>query len=119
MATPLKAPADSETTLGVLDIRVGRVLEAVPAASAPKPAHRLTVDFGKYGLKTSVGRFTGTPAEELVGTLVLGVLNFAPRQVGSVLSEVLVLGVQLPGAASGEAVPLTPLGAAKLGSRVF
>lgn len=119
MATPLKPPADPETTLGALDIRVGRVLNAVPEPEAPRPAYRLTVDFGPYGVKTSVGRFTGTPTEKLVGTQVLGVLNFAPRQVGAAVSEVLILGVQLPGAASGEAVPLTPASEAKQGSNVF
>lgn len=50
---------------------------------------------------------------------VLGVLNFEPREIGGSASEVLILGVQYPGAASGEATFLTPGVEAKLGSKVF
>ena len=119
MATELKDTVSFEDTLGRLDIRLGRIVEAVLEPSAPRPAYRLTIDFGKYGRKTSVGRFTQHPAEELVGQQVLGVLNFEPRQIGEVSSEVLILGVQYPGAASGEATILTPVQDAKLGGKVF
>lgn len=117
--TPLKPTVDVEETLGRLDLRLGRIIVAEPEPSAPKAAYRLTIDFGKYGHRTSVGRFTGQTPAELLGRQVVGVLNFAPRQVGDVLSEVLVLGVQIPGAASGEAAVLTPVLEAKLGSKVF
>lgn len=119
MATDLKPTVNPEDTLALLDLRLGRVLAAVPEPSAPKAAYRLTVDFGKYGTRTSVGRFTGHTPEQLVGTQVIGVLNFAPRTVGDAQSEVLILGVQFPGLASGEATPLTPVTAAKLGGKVF
>ncbi|GGJ67444.1 tRNA-binding protein [Deinococcus aquiradiocola] len=119
MPTPLKQAVDPEDTLGRLDVRLGRIVRADPEPGAPKPAYRLTVDFGKYGVKTSVGRFTQASPDALVGQQVLGVLNFPARQVGDVTSEVLILGVQVPGADSGEATPLVPLTAAKLGSKVF
>ncbi|GGL02593.1 tRNA-binding protein [Deinococcus radiotolerans] len=119
MATDLKPTVTPAQTLDQLDIRLGRVLSAEPAPGTPKPAYRLTVDFGKFGTRVSVGRFTGHTPDELIGTQVLGVLNFEPRPVGDTLSEVLLLGVQLPGAPSGDATPLTPLHAAKLGSKVF
>ncbi|MBB6096964.1 tRNA-binding protein [Deinobacterium chartae] len=115
----LKPTVTFEDTLGRLDIRLGRVLEVVPEPSAPKASYRLTVDFGKYGRRTSVGRFTRHAAEALQGKQVLGVLNFEPRPIGEVMSEVLILGVQYPGADSGEATFLTPAVEARLGSKVF
>ncbi|UBV42673.1 tRNA-binding protein [Deinococcus taeanensis] len=119
MGTELKPTVTPAETLDRLDIRLGRVLRAEPAPGTPKPAWRLTVDFGKYGTRLSVGRFTGHTPEELVGAQVLGVLNFEPRPVGDSVSEVLILGVQFPGAPSGEATFLTPAATAKLGSKVF
>ncbi|WP_309571254.1 tRNA-binding protein [Deinococcus sp.] len=119
MATELKDTVSFEDTLGRLDIRLGRVLAAESAPDAPKASYRLTVDFGKFGQRVSVGRFTQHAAGELVGRQVLGVLNFEPREIGGSASEVLILGVQYPGAASGEATFLTPGVEAKLGSKVF
>ena len=119
MATELKEIVSFEETLGRLDIRLGRIVEAALEPSAPRPAYRLTIDFGKYGRKVSVGRFTQHTPDELVGRQVVGVLNFEPRQVGDVRSDVLILGVQFPGAASGEATVLTPAQEAKLGGKVF
>ena len=54
-----------------------------------------------------------------MGRLVLGVLNFPPRQMGPVVSEALVLGVQYPGKDSGEATFVSPAVNAKLGSKLF
>lgn len=119
MASELKPTVDFDDTLGRLDIRLGKVLKAELEPSAPKKSYRLTIDFGKYGVRTSVGRFTGHSPEEIVGQQVMGVLNFAPRQIGNVQSEVLVIGVQLPGAESGEATFLTPAKAGKLGGKLF
>jgi len=119
MAAEVKETVSFDETLGRLDIRLGRVVEAVLEPSAPKAAYRLTVDFGKYGRKVSVGRFTQHTPDELVGQQVVGVLNFEPRQIGNVTSEVLILGVQFPGAASGEATILSPAKEAKIGGKVF
>lgn len=119
MASDLKAVVDFDDTLGKLDIRLGRVQRVELEPSAPKKSYRLTIDFGKYGVRTSIGRFTGHTPEELVGRQVMGVLNFAPRQIGDAVSEVLVLGVQFKGADSGEATPVSPLLEGKLGSKLF
>ena len=102
-----------------LDIRVGRVMKVEAAPEARKRSWLLTVDFGKYGVKRSVARLTTHPSEELTGKQVLGVLNFEPRQIGGVVSEFLTLGVQVPGAESGEATIITPLIEVKLGSKLF
>ena len=119
MANDLKPTADFEETFGKLDIRLGRVLSAEPAPGTLKKSYRLKIDFGKYGVRTSVGRFTGHPPEELIGRQVMGVLNLAPRQIGDVQSDVLVLGIQFRGAESGEATPVTPITEGKLGSKLF
>lgn len=115
----LKDIVSKEDTFDKLDIRLGRVIAVEPEPSAPKPAYRITVDFGKYGQRTSVGRFTRHGVDEMIGRQVMGVLNFAPRQIGEVTSDFLLLGVQYPKADSGEATFITPAVEAKLGSKLF
>ncbi len=78
-----------------LDIRVGTIVTAETFPEARRPAYRLTVDFGpEIGIKKSSAQLTVhyQPAA-LVGRQILGVVNFPPRQIGPVRSEVLVLGV--------------------------
>jgi tRNA-binding protein len=76
-----------------VDMRVGRVVECEPFPQARQPAYRMLIDFGPLGTRRSSARLTDnyTP-EELVGTLVVAVVNLPPRQIGPVRSEVLVLG---------------------------
>lgn len=101
-----------------LDIRVGRISRAEPFPEARKPAYRLWVDFGaEIGEKRSSAQITRHYApDELVGRQVLAVVNFPPRQIGPVRSEVLVLG--LPDA-EGEVVLIAPERDVPLGGRLF
>ena len=119
MSNELKSVVAKETSFDLLDIRTGRVISAEAAVNTPKPAYVIRADFGKFGIRTSVGRFTSHPPEELIGKQILGVLNFEPREIGGVISEFLTLGVQFSKAESGEATIITPLTEAKLGSKLF
>jgi tRNA-binding protein len=76
-----------------VDMRVGRVVAVEDFPEARKPAWKLTIDFGdEIGLKKSSAQVTNYAREELEGRLVVAVVNFPPRQIGPVRSEVLVLG---------------------------
>jgi tRNA-binding protein len=101
-----------------LDIRVGVITRAEPYPEARKPAYKLWVDFGgDLGEKRSSAQITRhyTP-ETLIGRQVMAVVNFPPRQIGKVLSEVLVLGVP---DAEGEVILLAPDQTAPIGGRMF
>lgn len=77
-----------------VDIRVGKIIEASLNEKARIPAYKLKIDFGEdLGIKTSSAQLTELyEANELVGMQIIAVVNFPPRQVANVLSEVLVLG---------------------------
>jgi tRNA-binding protein len=101
-----------------VDIRVGRILTAEPNPKAIKPAYVLTVDFGpELGIKSSSAQLTVhyTP-EQLVGMQVVAVVNFEPKRVAGVKSEVLVLGVPDD---NGAVVLLRPAHDVPLGGRMF
>ena len=119
MTSEIRPIVSKEDTFDRLEIRVGRVLNVTSAENAPKLAYVIEVDFGKFGIRKSVGRFTSHPADELKGKLILGVLNFEPREIGGITSEFLCLGVQYPKAESGEATIITPLADAKIGGKLF
>jgi tRNA-binding protein len=89
-----------------LDIRIGTVVHAEAFPEARKPAIKLQIDFGELGVKKSSAQLTVsyTP-EKLIRTQVTAVVNFPPRQIGSYISEVLVLGVL---GDSGDVILLRP-----------
>jgi tRNA-binding protein len=76
-----------------VDMRVGRIVGVEDFPEARSPAWKLRVDFGpEIGVKRSSAQIRNYEREELEGRLVIGVVNFPPRQIGPVRSEVLVLG---------------------------
>lgn len=78
-----------------IDIRAGEIIRAETFPEARKPAYKLWVDFGEeIGVKKASAQITVCyNLDELAGRQVLAVINFPPRQVGSFMSEVLVLGL--------------------------
>ncbi len=100
-----------------VEIRAGTVVDAQPFPEARKPALRLWVDFGApIGVKHSSAQITDHYApDRLVGRQVLAVVNLAPRRIGPVTSEVLVLGLA---DANGAVVLIGPDKAVPNGSRM-
>ena len=78
-----------------VDIRVGTIVEVLPFPEARKPAYRLKIDFGPdIGIKKSSARITvHYSAEDLLNKQVAAVVNFPPRQIGPMMSEVLTVGM--------------------------
>jgi tRNA-binding protein len=101
-----------------VDIRVGRILRADDFAQARTPAYKLAIDFGpEIGTLTSSAQLTvHYRREELVGRLVVAVINFPPRQIGPVRSDVLTLGVPDE---NGAVVLLAPDKDVPVGGRMF
>src|SRR5207244_8072451 len=98
-----------------VDMRVGRIVEVEDFPEARSPAWKLRVDFGpEIGVKRSSARITNYAREELEGRLVIGVVNFPPRKIGPVRSEVLVLGTY----SEAGVLLLAPEPNAALGDRV-
>ena len=108
---------DFEAFLAV-DIRIGTVLSAEPFPEARKPAYKLMIDFGPaIGVKKSSAQITERYAlADLPGRKIAAVVNFAPRQIGKFMSEVLTLGFA---AASGAVILFAPDHAVPDGSRLF
>ena len=101
-----------------VELRVGRVLSAEPLPQARKPAYVLQVDFGaELGIKKSSAQLTALYSpQQLVGKLVVAVLNFPPKQIGKLRSEVLVLGFP---DAEGEVVLVQPQREVPNGGRLY
>jgi tRNA-binding protein len=101
-----------------LDIRVGRVMEVVPFPEGRYSTHVLRIDFGPpLGVKKSLAKLAPNyEGNELVGKLVLAVVNFPPRQIGKHQSEVLTLGVPDE---QGNVVLVRPDAEVPLGGRLY
>ena len=101
-----------------VDVRVGRIVAAEPFPEARKPALKLMIDFGpEIGIKKSSAQVAANyTTDALVGRLVLAVVNFPPRQIGPMRSEVLTLGVPDE---NGQVVLIGPDQPVPLGGRLF
>lgn len=101
-----------------IELRVGRIIKAEPFPEARKPAYKLQVDFGpEIGLRKSSAQITRLYAmDELVGKLVVAVINFPPKQIGPFRSECLVTGFPDKQGHVALCVPDRPV---PLGSRLF
>jgi tRNA-binding protein len=99
-----------------VDMRVGRIVEVEEFPEARKPAWKLRIDFGEeIGVKRSSAQITNYSREQLEGRLVVAVVNFPPRQIGPVRSEVLTLGAS---DTEGRVILLAPDVDVPLGSRI-
>jgi len=101
-----------------VEMRVGRIVQADVFPEARKPAYKLVVDFGaELGRRRSSAQLTVRyKPEDLIGRLVVAVVNFPPRQIGPFVSDVLTLGVP---DSNGAVVLLAPDAEVPLGGRVF
>ncbi|HZN87590.1 MAG TPA: tRNA-binding protein [Thermoleophilaceae bacterium] len=100
-----------------VDVRVGRIMAVEDFPEARKPAWKLRIDFGpELGEKRSSAQITNYSRAELEGKLVVAVVNFPPRQIGPVRSEVLTLGVPDE---EGRVILLSPDAEVPIGGRMF
>jgi tRNA-binding protein len=108
----------SYDSFAAIDIRVGTIIAADPFPQARKPAYKLTIDFGpEIGVKRSSAQLPANyPLDALPGRQVAAVVNFAPRQIGPFMSEVLVLGFP---DANGNVVLVAPDRPVANGGRLF
>ena len=112
------APEIAFSDFLAVDIRVGTIVAAEPFPEARKPAFKLTIDFGPViGRKRSSAQITEhyTP-ETLIGRQVAAVVNFPPRQIGPMISEVLTVGFP---DGNGAVVLVSPSQAVPDGGRLF
>jgi len=100
-----------------VDIRVGKIIQVEDSHKARIPAYKLWIDFGMLGVKKSSAQITELYCKnDLMGKLIIAVVNFPPKQIADFISEVLVLGVVLD---NNEVVLVQPDGDVPLGKRVL
>lgn len=105
-------------TFEQVDMRVGKIIRVEPNEKARKPAYKLWVDLGEeLGVRQSSGQYKANYSEkDLIGQMVVCVVNFPPKRIAGFKSELLVMGVNDE---KGDVVFLKPEREAPLGSRVF
>lgn len=101
-----------------LDIRIGQIIEAGDFPEARNPSYTLKIDFGQeIGIKQSCAQLVANyTKEQLRGKLVLAVVNFPPKKIGPVVSEVLTLGVPDE---KGKCILIEPGKAVPVGGRLY
>jgi len=100
-----------------IDMRVGKIMQVDDFPQARKPAYQLAIDFGpEIGLKRSSAQIINYTKEELLGKLVIGVVNFPPRHIGHFRSDVLTLGAP---DGNGNVILLTLTHEVPLGGKIF
>jgi tRNA-binding protein len=99
-----------------LEIRVGKIIDVKDFPETKKPAYKLRIDFGKFGIKNSSAQITALYSkEELLGKQIVAVINFPPKQIIDFISEVLVLGII---AKDNKVVLLNPEREVELGDKI-
>lgn len=99
-----------------IDIRVGRVVDVQPFPRARNPSYKIAVDLGALGIKWSSAQITSYSPEELLGSQVVCVCNFAPRNIAGFASELLILGARND---QGHVIVLSPRSGVAVGEKVF
>ncbi len=101
-----------------LDVRVGKIVEVEDFPEARKPSYKLKIDFGsEIGIKRSCAQLPQNYSkEDLKDKLVLGIVNFPPRQIGPAVSEVLTLGAPDK---NGDCILISPDKTVPLGGRLY
>jgi tRNA-binding protein len=99
-----------------VDVRIGRIVTVKPFERARNPSYKVEVDLGPLGKKWSSAQIPGYSEADLVGRLVVCVVNMPPRNIAGFQSEVLILGAKN---ARSEIILLSPLAEIALGEQVF
>ena len=99
-----------------VEMRVGKIVEVQPFPRARNPSYKVRVDFGDGGERWSSAQITNYPEAELLGRLVVCVVNMPPRNIAGFKSEILVMGAP---DAEGRTMLLQPDAAAVVGSEIF
>jgi len=99
-----------------VDIRIGRVTSVLPFERARHPAYKVEVDFGELGRKWSSAQITSYKAEDVLGRLVVCVVNMPPRNIAGFSSQILILGARNT---AGEVKLLTTTHEIEIGEAIF